>query len=46
VTDHTRTILEKATTIAVVGLSTNDTKAVHAVPACYGITKRRQVPST
>ncbi len=32
-TDHIRTILEKAATIAVVGLSTNDTKAAHAVPA-------------
>jgi predicted CoA-binding protein len=33
VTDHIRTILEKAATIAVVGLSTNDTKVAHAVPA-------------
>jgi predicted CoA-binding protein len=30
---HTRAILEKVATIAVVGLSTNETKAAHAVPA-------------
>jgi predicted CoA-binding protein len=33
VTDHIRTIWEKAATIAVAGLSSNDTKAAHAVPA-------------
>jgi hypothetical protein len=58
VTDHTRTILEKAATIAVVGLSANDTKAAHAVPAFlrvvvigatvlrYGIPRAWQVSST
>ena len=57
-TDHTRTIVEKAATIAVVGLSTNDTEAAHAVPAFRqavaigatvlrsGIPRARQVSST
>jgi uncharacterized protein len=44
VTDHIRTILEKATTIAVVGLSTNDTKAAHAVPAFLQAVGFRVIP--
>jgi predicted CoA-binding protein len=44
VADHTRTILEKATTIAVVGLSTNDTKAAHAVPVFLQAIGFRVIP--
>ncbi len=42
--DHTRTILEQATTIAVVGLSTNETKAAHAVPAFLQAAGFRVIP--
>lgn len=42
--DHTRTILKKATTIAVVGLSTNETKAAHAVPAFLQAAGFRVIP--
>lgn len=42
--DHTRTILEKAATIAVVGLSTNETKAAHAVPAFLQAAGFRVIP--
>lgn len=42
--DHTKTILEQATTIAVVGLSTNETKAAHAVPAFLQAAGFRVIP--
>lgn len=42
--DHTRAILEMATTIAVVGLSTNETKAAHAVPAFLQAAGFRVIP--
>jgi predicted CoA-binding protein len=44
VIDHTRTIWEKAATIAVVGLSTNDTKAAHAGPAFSQAVGFRVIP--
>jgi uncharacterized protein len=44
VADHTRAILEKASIIAVVGLSTNDTKAAHAVPAFLQAVGFRVIP--
>jgi predicted CoA-binding protein len=44
VTDHTRAILEKSATIAVVGLSTNEAKAAHAVPAFLQAIGYRVIP--
>jgi uncharacterized protein len=44
VTDLTRTILEESATIAVVGLSTNEAKAAHAVPAFLQAIGYRVIP--
>jgi len=44
VTDLTRKILEESATIAVVGLSTNDAKAAHAVPAFLQAIGYRVIP--